>query len=103
MTVIEWYAHYAHLTAEDGSRYFLFSTFVAYDPIDHVLDGKFPHMIATLVDVNNGKTYQHVDMGRLKTFATGHADAQTEKGDYFKWKGKNKPFQYDVSVHGVTN
>jgi len=98
MTLIEWYAHYAHLTAEDGSRYFLFSTFVAYDPIEQLLGGKFPHMISTLVDVSNGKTYHHRDMKRLKKFARGHSDVQTAKGDYFTWKGEDKPFQYDFHV-----
>ena len=97
-TLIEWYAHYAHLAADDGSRYFLFTTFVAYDPLDHLLDGKFPHMIAALVDVNKGRTYHYGDVKRLKTFATGHADVQTAEGDYFKWKGDDKPFQYDFHV-----
>ncbi len=98
MTLIEWSAHYAHLTAEDGARYFLFSAFITYDPIEQVLGGKFPHMIATLVDVNNGKTYYHHDMRRLRSFAVGHADVQTANGDYFKWKGEDKPFQYDFHV-----
>ncbi len=98
MTLIEWNAHYVHLTAEDGSRYFLFTTFVTYDPIEKLLGGVFPHAISTLIDLTNGKTYHHRDMRRLKRFAEGHADAETAKGDYFKWKGKDKPFQYDFHV-----
>lgn len=98
MTLIEWYAHYAHLTAEDGSRYFLFVTFVTFDPIEGLLGGKFPHVISTLIDVDHAKTYHHRDMARLKQFAAGYADAQSAKGDYFKWKGADKPFQYDLYV-----
>lgn len=98
LTLIEWYAHYAHLTAEDGSRYFLFSTFITYDPIEPLLRDKFPHMISTLVDVTGAKTYHHDDMRPLATFAAGHADARSVAGDYFKWKGPNKPFQYDFHV-----
>jgi predicted secreted hydrolase len=98
ITLIEWYAHYAHLTAEDGSRYFLFTAFITYDPIEWVLGGRFPHVIATLVDVTRGKTYYYRDMRRLKSFTAGHVDAQTASGDYFKWKGEDRPFQYDFRV-----
>lgn len=98
MTLIEWYAHYAHLTAEDGSRYFLFMTFVTFDPIEALLGGKFPHVISTLVDVDRAQTYHHRDLARLTRFAAGHADAQSAKGDYFKWKGADQPFQYDLHV-----
>ena len=98
MTLIEWYAHYAHLTADDGSRYFLFVTFVTFDPLEGLLGGTFPHVISTLVDVDRAKTYHHRDMARLKQFAAGHADAQSAKGDYFKWKGADKPFEYDLYV-----
>jgi predicted secreted hydrolase len=98
MTVAEWHAHYAHLTAEDGSRYLLFTTFVTYDPVEQLIGGKFPHTIATLVDVTKQKTYHHRDMGRLKCFAAGHADVQTANGDYFRWKGEGKPFEYDFHV-----
>src|SRR6266568_3561751 len=98
MTLVEWHAHYAHLTAEDGSRYFLFTTFVTYDPVEPLIAGKFPHTITTLVDVSKGKTYHHRDMERLKTFAAGHADVQTADGDYFTWKGEDKPFEYDFHV-----
>jgi predicted secreted hydrolase/GMP synthase-like glutamine amidotransferase len=98
MTLIEWYAHYAHLTAEDGSRYFLFSTLITYDPIEPLLRDKFPHVISTLVDVSNAKTYHYRDMRPLKAFAAGHADARSAAGDYFKWKGAEKPFQYDFHV-----
>ena len=97
-TLIEWNAHYFHLTAEDGSKYFLFTTFVTYDPIERVLRGIFPHTISTLIDLTNRKTYHHRDMQPLKHFATGHADAETQKGDYFKWKGEGQPFQYDFHV-----
>ena len=97
-TLIEWNAHYIHLTAEDGSTYFLFTTFVTYDPIEKILRGIFPHTISTLIDLTNGKTYHHRDMRKLKRFARGHADVETAKGDYFKWKGKDKPFQYDFHV-----
>ena len=98
MTLIEWYAHYAHLTSEDGSRYFLFSAFITYAPLEQLLHGKFPHMISTFVDINKGKTYHHRDMKRLKVFARGYADVKSANGDYFTWKGKNKPFQYDFHV-----
>ncbi len=98
MTLAEWHAHYAHLTAEDGSRYLLFTTFVTYDPVEGIIGGKFPHSIMTLVDVNNAKTYHHREMGRLKSFAAGHADVQTADGDYFTWKGEDKPFEYDFHV-----
>jgi predicted secreted hydrolase len=94
----EWHAHYAHLTAEDGSRYLLFATFITYDPIEMMIGGKFPHAIMTLVDVTNRKIYHHRDLARLKTFASGHADVQTTNGDYFTWKGESKPFQYDFHV-----
>src|SRR5690349_13242800 len=83
MTLAEWHAHYAHLTAEDGSRYLLFTTFVTFDPVEAMVGGKFPHAIMTLLDVTHGKTYHHRDMEPLKTFASGHADVQTAKGDYF--------------------
>ena len=98
MTVAEWHAHYAHLTAQDGSRYLLFTTFITYDPVEPIIGGRFPHMIATLVDVTNGKTYHHRDMEHLKTFAPGHAEVETADGDYFRWKGADKPFQYDFHV-----
>jgi predicted secreted hydrolase len=98
MTLAEWHAHYAHLTADDGSRYLLFTTFVTYDAVEPMLGGKFPHTIATLVDVTKRQTYYHRDMARLKTYASGHADVQTTNGDYFTWKGKDKPFQYDFHV-----
>ncbi len=97
-TLIEWNAHYFHLTAEDGSKYFLFTTFVTYDPIERILGGIFPHTISTLIDLTNGKTYQHRDMRPLKRFAAGHADAETQKGDYFRWKGEGRPFEYDFHV-----
>ena len=97
-TIMEWFAHYAHLTSADGTRYFLFTTFVTYDPIEKLLRGKFPHMIATLVDVTNGKTYHCRDNSKLARFAEGHADAATAKGDYFRWKGQGRPFQYELQV-----
>jgi predicted secreted hydrolase len=97
-TLAEWHAHYAHLTAEDGTRYLLFTTFVTFDPVEPMIGGKFPHVIATLVDVTHGKTYRHRDMGPLKTFAFGHADVQTTNGDYFRWQGEAKPFQYEFHV-----
>src|SRR6266699_2490181 len=40
MTLAEWHAHYAHLTAEDGSRYLLFTTFVTFDPVEPMRAGK---------------------------------------------------------------
>jgi predicted secreted hydrolase len=95
MTLVEWHAHYAHLKADDGSRYLLFTTFVTFDPVEGIVGGKFPHSIMTLIDVNNAKTYHHRDMGRLKRFAAGHADVETTHGDYFRWKGDSKPFEYD--------
>jgi predicted secreted hydrolase len=98
MTIAEWHAHYTHLTAEDGSRYFLFTTFVTFDPVEALVGGKFPHTISTLVDVTKGKTYYRREMGRLKTFAPGHADVATTNGDYFKWRGDSKPFEYDFHV-----
>src|ERR1041384_1421350 len=97
-TLAEWHAHYAHLTAEDGSRYLLFTTFVTFDPVEQMIGGKFPHTIAALVDVTKGKTYHHRDMERLKNFAPGHAEVETAHGDYFRWKGEDKPFQYDFRV-----
>jgi predicted secreted hydrolase len=98
VTLAEWHAHYAHLTADDGSRYLLFTTFITFDPIEEMIGGKFPHTIATLIDVTKGKTYHHRDMEHLKTFAAGHADVETAQGDYFKWKGAEKPFEYDFHV-----
>jgi predicted secreted hydrolase len=98
MTLAEWHAHYAHLTADDGSRYLLFTTFITFDPVEELIDGKFPHAIATLIDVTKAKTYFHRDMEHLKTFAPGHAEVETAHGDYFKWKGAEKPFQYDFHV-----
>ena len=90
-TVTEWFAHYSHLRADDGSRYLLFSTFVTFDPIEGILGGRFPHFIAALIDVDNAKTYLHRDNIKLTRFAQGHADAATKKGDYFRWKGENAP------------
>src|SRR6187551_2504599 len=46
-TLAEWHAHYAHLTAADGTRYLLFTTFVTFDPVEPMIGGKFPHTIAT--------------------------------------------------------
>src|SRR6478672_6612609 len=43
MTLAEWHAHYAHLTADDGSRYLLFTTFITFDPVEEMIGGKFPH------------------------------------------------------------
>jgi predicted secreted hydrolase len=97
-TVAEWHAHYAHLIADDGSRYLLFTTFLTFDPIEALVGGKFPHTISTLVDVTKGKTYYRREMGRLKTFATGHAEIATTNGDYFKWAGESRPFEYDFHV-----
>lgn len=97
-TMMEWFAHYSHLTTEDGSRYFLFSTFVTFDPIEGVLGGRFPHFIATLIDVDNAKTYLHHNNAKLVKFAQEHADAETSNGDYFRWKGENVPFQYEYHV-----
>jgi predicted secreted hydrolase len=98
MTVAEWHAHYAHLNADDGTRYLLFTTFVTYDPVEPILGGKFPHKIATLVDVTHAKTYHHRDREHLKTFASGHAEVETATGDYFRWRGEGKPFEYDFHV-----
>jgi predicted secreted hydrolase len=98
MTLAEWHAHYAHLTADDGSRYLLFTTFITFDPVEEMIGGRFPHAIATLIDVTKGKTWFHRDMEHLKTFAPGHAEVETTHGDYFKWKGADKPFQYDFHV-----
>src|SRR3954463_7877217 len=41
MTLAEWHAHYAHLTAEDGSRYLLFTTFITFDPIEEIVGPLF--------------------------------------------------------------
>jgi predicted secreted hydrolase len=98
LTMIEWHALYAHLRGDDGSRYLLFTTFVSYDPIEPLLQGKFPHMISTLIDVGGKRTYSHRSMARLKQYAAGHADMESEKGDYFRWKGMEKPFQYALHV-----
>ena len=98
MTLAEWHAHYAHLRADDGSRYLLFTTFITFDPVEDLIAGRFPHTIATLIDVTKGKSYFHRDMEHLKTFAPGHAEVETADGDYFKWKGADKPFQYDFHV-----
>ncbi|OGV83553.1 MAG: hypothetical protein A3K19_19815 [Lentisphaerae bacterium RIFOXYB12_FULL_65_16] len=97
-TVMEWFAHYAHLTAADGHRYFLFTTFVTYDPIEKELGGRFPHLIATLVDVTNRKTYHYRDLQPLAKFASGHAEAETVGGDHFRWRGADRPFQYEFGV-----
>jgi carboxymethylenebutenolidase len=98
MTVAEWHAHYAHLTSEDGKRYLLFTTFITYDPVEFVIGGKFPHAIATLIDVENRRTYHHRDHTHLKKFEPGHADVETVQGDYFRWKGDAHPFEYDFHV-----
>jgi predicted secreted hydrolase len=98
ITLIEWHALYAHLRCDDGSRYLLFTTFVIYDPIEPLLQGKFPHLISTLIDVNARKTYSHRSMARLKKYEQGHADMESCKGDYFRWKGMDKPFQYALRV-----
>ena len=98
MTLIEWHAFYAHLSGDDGTRYLLFTTFVTYDPIEPLLEGKFPHLISTLIDVNARKTYSHRSMARLKKYAEGHAEMESQKGDYFRWKGMDKPFQYALHV-----
>ena len=97
-TLVEWYAFYAHLAAEDGTRYLLFTTFVTYDPVEPVLHDRFPHVISTLIDVTNNATYHHHSMTKLKGFAEGHADAETAKGDHFRWKGATRPFEYDLHV-----
>ena len=97
-TLIEWYAHYLHLTAEDGTRYLFFATFVTYDPIENLLGGKFPHLIGTLVDVTHRKTYHYRDLKPLKCFEVGHAEAETAAGDYFRWLGEDQPFCYDLRV-----
>jgi len=97
-TVMEWFANYTHFSTEAGTRYFLFSTFVTYDPIEEYLGGRFPHMIATLVDVTHGKTYHCRDKRKLAKFEAGHADAETQQGDYFRWKGRDKPFEYEYQV-----
>jgi predicted secreted hydrolase len=98
MTLIEWHAFYAHLSGDDGTRYLLFTTFVTYDPIEPLLEGKFPHLISTLIDVNAQKTYRHRSMAKLKKYAEGHAEMESQKGDYFRWKGMDKPFQYALHV-----
>jgi predicted secreted hydrolase len=98
MTVAEWHAHYAHLTADDGSRYLLFTTFLTYDPVEPIIGGKFPHKIATLVDVTHAKTYHQRNQQHLKTFASGHAEVETTAGDYFRWRGPEYPFEYDFHV-----
>jgi len=98
ITLVEWYAVYAHLTAVDGTRYLLFTTFVTYDPVELVLGNRFPHEISTLIDVTHNTTYHHTSMAKLREFAEGHADAETFKGDYFRWKGADRPFEYDFHV-----
>lgn len=98
MTVAEWHAHYAHLKADDGTRYLLFTTFVTYDPVEPIIGGKFPHKIATLIDVTHARSYHERDAERLKTFASGHAEVETASGDYFRWRGADKPFEYDFHV-----
>ncbi len=97
-TLVEWFAHYTHLTADDGSTYFLFTTFVTFDPVEPLVQGKFPHVISAFVDINNGKTYHDSDMARLKVFAEGHANMETVKGDFFRWKGSDQPFHYVYHV-----
>ncbi len=98
ITLVEWHALYAHLAAEDGSRYLLFTTFVSFDPVEPLLRGKFPHCIATLVDVTGNATHHHYSMDNLKRFADGHADDETAEGDRFRWKGPGNPFEYDFHV-----
>ncbi len=95
-TLMEWYAHYSHLKDEDGTRYLAFVTFVTFDPVESFLGGKFPHLIATLIDVTHAKTWHYRDLKPLKRFATGHADTATEAGDYFRWLGEGKPFCYQL-------
>ncbi len=98
MTLIEWYAHYSHLTAADGTRYLFFATFVTFDPIEAFLGGKFPHLIGTLVDVTHAKTWHHRDLTPLKSFSAGHADTETAAGDFFRWLGDDQPFCYALRV-----
>jgi len=97
-TLAEWYALYAHLAAEDGGRYLLFTTFVTFDPVEPLLHDRFPHVISTLVDVTDNASYHHSSMTKLKRFSEGHVDTETTKGDYFRWNGAAKPFEYDFHV-----
>jgi len=96
--LIEWQAHYLHLTGDDGSRWFLFTTFVTFDPLEPFLGGKFPHQIGTLVDLDHGTTHEYKDMDPLAVYAEGYAEARAKPGNLFVWKGEDQPFQYDLQV-----
>ncbi|MEA2013038.1 MAG: lipocalin-like domain-containing protein [Verrucomicrobiota bacterium] len=98
-TIMEWFAFYSHLTTEDGRKYFLFSTFITYDPIEAILMGQFPHVITTFVDIKNSKTYSYRCQKKLLRFAKGHADIKAADGNYFKWKGEHMPFQYEYYIN----
>ncbi len=96
--LIEWQAHYLHLTGDDGSRWFLFTTFVTFDPLEPFLGGKFPHQMGTLIDLDHGRTYAYQDLAPLAVYAAGHAEARAKPGNAFSWKGAEQPFEYDLQV-----
>jgi predicted secreted hydrolase len=106
---MEWFAHYGHVVADDGSKYSWFITLVTYDPLenlylpDDILDKGysqhfFPHKIFTLVDEQNQRIYTSADHRKLKKFAKGKADVESATGDIFKLKSDSTPFQYKLSA-----
>src|SRR3989344_5029999 len=117
----EWFANYGHLTAEDGSKYSFFLTLVTYDPLederlvplgDRIYDASgiylpfgrsfFPHKIFTLTDERNEKVYGMVDYEKLDRFDVGHVNVETKSGDYLRWKGMDKPFEYEMYSAGYS-
>lgn len=97
---MEWFANYGHLTADDGSRYAYFLAFVGYDPLEPYLGTFFPHMIFSLTDEDNEKLYSYGSYVKLKNFEQWYASIETNDGDYLRWKGPGKPFQYEIYAKG---
>ncbi len=111
--LMEWFANYGHITADDGSKYSYFITYVTYDPLEDprltalgarldlpIGTSFFPHKIFTLVDEQNQTIYTTGDYTKLKKFESEKADVETGTGDILRWKGRRQPFQYDLTSSG---
>jgi len=99
-TIMEWFANYGHLTADDGSKYVYFVTFISYDPLETVVGMTFPHMIICLIDEDNQEHHSYGNHCNLKRFDRQHAYIETEDGNYLRWKGWCNPFQYELHAKG---
>jgi predicted secreted hydrolase len=100
-TLMEWYAHYGHLTAEDGSKYTYFVTLVGYDPLEPLAGSFFPHTIFNLVDETNQRYYNYISYEKLSEFSSLNVSMATLDGKSFRWKGLDKPFEYRLIVDGA--